>query len=136
MKTITVKGVEIKMYVDIRELPMRRYIEFQKNLLIDSGIGSNIEDVGKHFNALFQYLNHEKTADAIRESQNLYRNIFAILNGHNTKVTTLCCLIHSIGKEITNDITDDGLEATSKILIKSNITWGEIDTQLEEVKKK
>lgn len=136
LKTIKIKDTEIKLYADIRELPMLRYIEFQKNLLIDSGIGSNMEDVGKHFNSLFQYLNHEKIQDAIRESQNLYRNVYAILNGHNTKVTTLCCLVYSIGGEVCKDITDDGLDATAELLLKTNITWGDIDTQLEEVKKK
>lgn len=135
MKTIKIKGTEIKMYSDIRELPMRRYIEFQKNLLIDTGIGSNMDDVDKHFNSLFQYLNHEKIQDAVKESQNLYRNIYAVLNGHNTKLTTLCCFIYSVGKFKCEDITDEGLQVTAQHLINKRITWGEIESHFDEVKK-
>ncbi len=124
------------MYTDIREMPIKRYIEFQKQLLIDAGIGSNMQDVSKHFQKLFTYLNHENLKEAVEESQNLYKNIYAVLNGHNTKLNSFSCLISSVDGEYRNDLTDEGIEHTGELLKEKGITWGEIDTQLEEVKKK
>ncbi len=127
--------MEIVMFTDIRQMPFKRYIEFQKHLLIDSGIGSTMEDVSSHFQKLFSYLNHEKIPEAVTESQNLYRNIYAVLNGHNTSLTTICCLVKSLGGKYVNDISDEGLKKTAAILIDKGITLKEIETQLEEVKK-
>ena len=136
MKAIIINNHKIELFTDIRELPIKRYIQFQKNLLIDSGIGSTMEDVAKHFQKLFTYLNNEKVKEAIEESQNLYKNIYAVINGHSTKLTALSCLVKSINSKPKNDLTDEGLDKLTEELKTLGITWGEIDTQLEEVKKK
>jgi len=95
-----------------------------------------MEDVNKHYQALFSYLSKERIQEAVTESHNLYKNVYAVLNGHCTKLTALCCLIRSVGDINCIDISDEGLEETAELLKQKNITWGEIDTQLEEVKKK
>ena len=136
MKTIKINSTSIQIFNDIRELPAKRYIEYQKHLLIDSGIGSTMTDVDQHFKKLFLYLKHEKVADAVAETSNLYKNIYAILEGHNTQLTTLACLVYKIGDSYRDDLTDDGLEATSKLLESKGINWGEIVDTIDEVKKK
>jgi hypothetical protein len=135
MKTIEINGHKIKLYTDIRELPIKRHIEFQKHLLIDSGIGSNMEDVAEHYKKLFGYLSKEHLPEAIAEAQNLYKNVYAVINGQNTKLDTLSCLIHSINEEERSDTTDEGLLATVEMMKETGITWGMIDDELGNLKK-
>ena len=48
MKTVKIGKHTVELYDTIEELPVIRFHKYQKYLLVDSGIGSTIEDFDKH----------------------------------------------------------------------------------------
>ena len=48
MKTIIFKDKTIKLYDSIDELPIVNFQKYNKYILIDSGLGSDIESVDEH----------------------------------------------------------------------------------------
>ena len=52
MKTLKLAGKTIEVYDDIENLPVTRFHKYNKMLLVDAGIGSDIADFDKHISLL------------------------------------------------------------------------------------
>lgn len=136
MKVLTVNGSEIELFYSIDEMPMTRYNAMQKQLLQDVYVGSDFAAISKHFNNLDFYLQNKKIAEAQQERLNMHNGMYMQLNEYNTSMRIMCAMIKKIdGKDYT-DLTDEGLERASKALGDTDITKGELDKYLTEVKKK
>lgn len=136
MKTIKLSGGTIKIYEDIKEMPIQRYKDFQKYLLQDSGIGSTMADVDRHFRMLDRFLSAGKLNEAKQERDNLHMNFFMVLEKINILDISFVCLIHSINNEILYDTTEENLRRISERLGKMGMTKGQLEDITNEVKKK
>lgn len=139
MRTIQLKKpfstTTIKIYDSIKELPIDRYTEFQKLLLQDDGIGSDMNAIASHFSKFHQFLLAEKYEEANQEAKNLHNSFFYIVNGINVKSFCFASLIHSInGKELV-DLSQENIEKTLKQLSNLGLTQGHVTDITEEVKK-
>lgn len=115
MKTVVLKGKTIQLYDSIDELPIVNFQKYNKCLLIDSGIGSDIESVDEHLVNLAKLIKSDK-AKASQELQNLRQNLYMITSNISPKYMAFAALIHSInGKKLT-DLSDDSLKAIIKDL--------------------
>jgi hypothetical protein len=132
MKTVKIGRHEFKFYSSIKDMPVEKYNTLQLFLLQDTGIGSNMSDIDRHFHQLDIFLNAGKISEAISERQNLHMNIYAMLEKINIKSKSLACFIHSVdGREVGYD--DELIESA---LSKLNAgTIGEVTEILEELKK-
>jgi hypothetical protein len=80
MKVLELKRGKVALYESIKEMPIDLFSTFQKYLVQDLGIGSDISDVAKHFGTLYKYLGNGMTEEAATEAYNLYHNLFLMLN--------------------------------------------------------
>lgn len=48
MRTIKLAGKKVEIYDAIEDLPILRFHKYNKMLLIDAGIGSDLSDFDKH----------------------------------------------------------------------------------------
>ena len=48
MKTVQIKGMDVELYNSIEDLPIMRFHKYNKMLLIDAGIGSDLADFDRH----------------------------------------------------------------------------------------
>jgi hypothetical protein len=110
MKTIYLQGKEIKLYDSIDEMPIRNFQKYNKYVLIDSGVGSDLDSVDKHIVDLAKIIKSGDKARAMQELQNMRQNMHLIVEKISPKYLAFAALIHSIdGKEQT-DLSDTGLK--------------------------
>lgn len=125
MKTITIKNHVIKLYDSIDELPIVNFQKYNKCILIDSGIGSDIDSVDAHIINVAKYINANDKKQAISELQNLRQNMHMIVSNVSPKFLAFAALVHSIDGEEQKDLSDSRLqeiidmigEAPSSILV-------------------
>ena len=109
MKTIRFHGREIKLYDSIDEMPIVNFQKYNKYILLDTGIGSDINSVDSHLVNLSKLIKSD-FAKASQEIQNLRQNMYMIVSEISPKYMAFAALIYSIdGKELDN-LSDDHLK--------------------------
>jgi hypothetical protein len=136
MRTITTPKGSLQILESIKELPIDRYSEFQKYLLQDAGIGSDIEAVYKHFEKIDIFLASDKIQDAINERTNQHFNFFFMLNKINITHLSFAVLVYAIDNQPITDYSETNLLLVCKRLGELGITHEQLTSVLEEVKKK
>lgn len=124
----------IKVYDSIDEMPIVNFQKYNKYLLIDSGIGSDADDIDSHIVKIAKFIRAGDNKKALQELQNMRQNMYMVNNEISPKYLAFAALIHSIdGKELT-DLSDDGLkEVLSEI---KKIKHSKIIEFLYSLKKK
>lgn len=109
MKEINIKGKIIKLYDSIDEMPIVNFQKYNKFLILDIGLGSDINSIDEHIVNLARLIKTDMHK-AQQELQNLRQNLHLIVTSISPKYMAFAALVHSIdGKEIT-DLSDDGLK--------------------------
>lgn len=111
MKTITLNDNVLKMYDDIDELPIVNFQKFNKYMLIDSGIGSDIDSIDKHITRLAKLVKLDDKAQALQELQNMRQNMHMIVNNISPIHLAFVTLIYSINGQRLTDLSDENLNA-------------------------
>lgn len=115
MKTIKLAGKSVEIYDAIDELPIIRFHKYNKMLLIDAGVGSDLADFDKHFERILQYLNLKDTKAAVTELQNLRQNVYFIQSNISPRNLAFATLVKSVDGKECNDLSDDGLRKTLEL---------------------
>lgn len=111
MKHLHLNKHTLKLYEDIDEMPIVNFQKYNKYLLIDAGLGSDIDDVDSHIVAIARYIKASETKKAIQELQNMRQTLHLINSELSPKYLAFAALIHSVdGKEVT-DLSDEGLKS-------------------------
>lgn len=134
MKTQRFGNHKITYYDSINELPVTRFHVYNKMLLIDSGIGSNITDFDSHIERTMAFLAEKKTEEAQLELQNIRQNVYLIQNQLSPKHLAFAAIVKEVDGKPCEDISDEGLKATMKLY--EDLTIGSLDDELESAKKK
>ena len=121
-------------------MPIINFQKYNKYLLIDSGIGSDADDIDAHITRIARFIKSNNAKKALQELQNMRQNMYMVNNEISPRYLAFAALIHSIdGKEI-NDLSDDGLKNTLAELKKIKhskiidfLTWlkKKVTTELE-----
>lgn len=134
MKTIYVNSLKIKLYTDIDELPIANFQKYNKFLLIDSGVGSDVDDVDTHIVRIARFIANKDSEKAMQELQNLRQNLYMISGEISPKHLAFTALIHSINDKELTDLSDSNLKdiltQINKVKRSSLIKW------LVDIKKK
>lgn len=110
MKNLLINKKIVQVYDSIDEMPIVNFQKYNKYLLIDSGIGSDADDIDAHIVKIAKYIKSNNNKKALQELQNMRQNIYMINSEISPKYLAFAALIHSIdGKEV-NDLSDDGLK--------------------------
>lgn len=110
MKRLHINNKTILVYDSIDEMPIVNFQKYNKFLLIDSGIGSDVDDIDAHIVKVAKYIKANDEKKALAELQNMRQSIYMVNSEISPKYLAFAALIHSIdGKEVT-DLSDDGLK--------------------------
>lgn len=133
MKKIKLGKHMLEVYDSIEDLPVVRFHKYNKMLLIDAGLGSDMVDFDVHIERITRFLKDDP-AMATQELENLRQNVFLIQNELNPGHLAFCTLIKSIdGIEIT-DISDNGLKNILELI--SDVSHTELEKEQHRIKKK
>lgn len=124
----------VVMYDAIGELPMRRFHVYNKYLLIDAGIGSDMADFDAHMEKTMLYLRGGKTIEAAQELENMRQQFFLVTERLSARDMSFAALVAYVDGEARDDLSDDGLRATLEMLNDAPID--DVTAPLEAVKKK
>lgn len=133
MKKVEIAGRVIMLYESIDEMPIMNFQKYNKCLLIDAGIGSDIDDIDQHIIKIAKYIKSDKEK-AIQELQNMRQNLFMISSSISPKYLAFASLIHSIDGEVVKDLSDSNLQAILENLKTVKHTW--LIELLAKLKKK
>lgn len=110
MKSLLINKKIVRVYDSIDEMPIINFQKYNKYLLIDSGIGSDADDIDAHIVKIAKFIKANNNEKALQELQNMRQNMYMVNNEISPKYLAFAALIHSIdGKEV-NDLSDDGLK--------------------------
>ena len=134
MKTTKIGNLTVELYDAIDELPIARFHAYNKALLIDAGIGSDLNDWDAHIEKTIRFIRSKKPDLAEKELDNLRQNVYFIQTDISPRYMAFCALVRSVDGKEYNDLSPDGL---AKVLALFNdAPNGELTAQLEAVKKK
>lgn len=110
MKSLLINKKIVRVYDSIDEMPIVNFQKYNKYLLIDSGIGSDADDIDAHIVKIAKFIKANNNKKALQELQNMRQNIYMVNSEISPKYLAFAALIHSVdGKEV-NDLSDDGLK--------------------------
>ena len=91
-------------------MPIVNFQKYNKYLLIDSGIGSDADDIDAHITRVAKFIKSNNAKKALQELQNMRQNMYMVNSEISPKYLAFAALIYSVdGKEV-NDLSDDGLK--------------------------
>lgn len=129
-----VNGKKVELYDSIESMPIVRFHKYNKMLLIDAGIGSDLGDFDRHIERALIYIRGKDTSKAVSELENLRQNVYFIQSGISPKNIAFAVLVKSIDGKPTNDLSDEALKEICETL--SGASKEELTEQAESVKKK
>lgn len=133
MRNVTVGGCKLEIYDSIDELPIIRFQKYNKMLLIDSGVGSDLADFDNHIERAIRFCRTKPDATLI-ELENLRQNVYLIQSEVSPKHLAFCVLVKTIDGAPFDDLSDEGLKG---LLARINqATNKDVTAQMEAVKKK
>lgn len=134
MKTVKIGTHTVEMYDAIDELPMARFHKYQKYILIDSGIGSTIEDFDRRIEKARRFCMLNDAANAQKELENMRQCVYMIENGLSPKHLSFACLVFAIDGQQCVDLSDDALQKIVATFADAPVQ--ELTDHLDSVKKK
>ena len=81
MKTTQIGKHKVEIYDSIDALPVLRFHAFNKMMLVDSGIGSDLNDWDAHAERVIRCIMSDDKESAIKEMNNLRQNIYLVQSG-------------------------------------------------------
>lgn len=134
MVTVRIGGHKVRMYDAIDELPIARFHRYQRSLLVDAGVGSDISAFDQRIERARRFLMAGDNEKAGRELDNLRQAVFLIQNEVDTKLLSFAALVAEIDGVACEDLSDEGLAKIRGMLEDAPV--GEMTARLEAVKKK
>ena len=134
MVTANIGKHTVEFYDTIEELPIVRFHKYQKLLLVDAGIGSDIAAFDQRIERTRRFLMAGKPEQAQQELENMRQCVFLIQSGVNPKHRAFAALVTKIDGQDCTDIGDDALAAITEKL--NDVPESELTAQLDAVKKK
>lgn len=134
MKEVKLNGHKVEIFSSIEELPMVRFHKYNKCLLVDAGVGSDLSSFDAHIERVVRFIRNDKREDAAKEMENMRQNIYLIMQGLNPQHMAFACLVCTIDGQRYEDMSDEGLNKVLSLL--GGTSAKEVKDQTEEVKKK
>lgn len=134
MNTLKLAGKTIEVYDDIENLPVTRFHKYNKMLLVDAGIGSDIADFDRHISRIAAFLAKNDNKQAITELENIRQNVYFIQSGVSPRNLAFAVLVKSIDGKPCDDLSDEGLKKIVEMF--ADVPYKDLAASIEAVKKK
>jgi hypothetical protein len=129
-------GHTLEMYAGIDELPITRFMVYNRFMLVDSGIGSDLNDVDRHIGTLARFIASDKKTDANKELLNLRQNLAFIIEGVSPRMMAFVPFLATLDGVPVTDLSDEGAKDVLRRLSEKGMTAGLLIRLLTGVKKK
>ncbi|GAB4042588.1 hypothetical protein [Spirosoma litoris] len=136
MHTLTLPRGVIELHDSPRKLPESRRVEFDYYSLIESGIGSSIQDIDRHFEPLMLILGSDDLQAQTNAVNNIRYLFFGLLHKQiSPKSLAFAALVETVNGKRWDDYTEEGLQGLVLKLSQMGLTQEIIDEVLPELRK-
>lgn len=128
----------LELYDSIQDLPITRFQTFNINLMIDAGIGANLDEFEGRVATISKMINGGRKEDANRELSNMIQTVRFIMGNVSPEYRAFVALIKSIDGRIIHDedLQGEGIDAIIKELGQKRFSIGHLKQCLKDLKKK
>ena len=134
MKELKLNGHKVRIYDSIDTLPITRFHCYNRMLLVDAGVGSDISDFDNHIERMVRYIRKGDNDSAAKELDNLRQNVYMIMSGQSVRDMSFACLVASIDDKPCDDLSPEGLQKVIETL--GGATRDELTEAYQSAKKK
>jgi len=136
MIKLTKKKVDVVFFDSIEEMPHRRYMKFNKEMMRANEVGNSMTDVIKRIDRAMGFIQAKESDKAVRELSNA-RLAYSYSQAElEPKGLALAAMVKSINGVEVDDITASGLQNTLEVLQNIGMSKRELDHNADSVKKK
>lgn len=130
-------GLTVELYDSIRELPADRFQDYNRNVMLDAGIGSDLLAFEARLSTISRLADRDPEG-VKKEVDNLRATVRFIVEGTSPEMASFVPLIRKIdGRRLTDDdMTEEGVKRTLDELARKKLPVGRIKAFLDLVKKK
>jgi len=136
MKTERIGKHTIERYDSIDEMPTERFFTYNRMLLLDSGIGGDMEAIDGHITKIMGYVTRDKKEEATQELMNMRSSFYFVIENMNPKHLSFAALVHRIDGKLMTDFSDENLRNLVKQFSQWGANRGFYERAIEAVKKK
>ena len=123
------KKTSIVLYDDIDQMPIERFNKANKYWMLHDNLGSTFQDIDlQHINRLMLVADNKEKL--VKELENLRILVYNIINEINPNHMAFACLVYSIDGKVCDDLSEEGIKKTIKLLNDRGITEGDIKKKL------
>ena len=134
MKKMKLGEHSVTMYDSIEELPIVRFQKYNKMLMLDAGLGSDLTALDAHLARVGEFIKAGETDNAAREIDNLRQTLFNVQNGLTPHFMSLIPLMAEVDGEPLTDLSDENIQRVYDTL--KDVTMKAYEGAASEVKKK
>lgn len=116
MKKQKLNGHQVTMYDSIDELPITRFHAFNKMLLLDSGVGGDVEAVKTHITSIYSHVKREDWKALVAELENYHQNLVFVVQNLSPRYLAFAALVATVDGEAVNDMSTAGLREVCAML--------------------
>lgn len=117
-------------YDSVEDLPIVQFHRYSKFLLVESGIGDNINDIDRHITRILNFFGDRKKMQ--QELLNLRQCLYVIATEQDLHNKATLCLVRSVDGKIWEDFSDSGLDELYKMVNGASVR--ELDTIASKVR--
>ena len=129
-------GTIVKIYSSAKEISAQRYSDLQKYLLLESSTGSTADSIKLRLDRIKAFIEESQLPNALLEIEMAQISLNNAINNVSYYNMAFAVLVAEIGGKTVLDTTEDGLQNTLRQLIELEVTIGDIEEVVDEVKKK
>lgn len=133
MKKVRLGKYVLEVYDSISELPVLRYQAYSRMLLVDAGVGGDMDSFDAHLQKAMKFIK-DSPEKAIKELDNLRQNVYLIQSEITPKHLAFCALVKSVDGVEQTDLSSEGLQRLAAKF--GDVSEQELQNNLKEVKKK
>ena len=134
MREVKVGKHKVVLYNSIEELPMARFHKYNKMMLVDAGLGSDLNAVDGHIERAVAFIRNDRRQEAATELENMRQAIYLVMQQVSPRHLSFAVLVKSVDGMTCDDISDEGLQRVVDML--ADVPVGDMTAEGEAVKKK
>ena len=124
----------VVMYDSIEELPIVRFQKYNKMLMLDAGLGSDLTAFDAKLARVSEFIKANDLTNASAEIDNVRQTLFNVQNGLTPHFMSLVPLMAEVDGEPLTDLSDENIAAVYDRL--KDVTLKAYEGAASEVKKK
>ena len=125
----------VEFYDSIDSLPFDRFNSFNKFVMLDAELGSDVIAFDQKISKMFQFLGKEMTKEATGELYNLRNTYHNIMTENNVRGLAFACLIRKIDDKKIEDYSIENMKSILKKLSGWGLEIGHVKESNDSIKK-